>query len=129
MIRPMNTGIVESSSATTKPAANNAVNRPFACRAKCQKNAMKPGGGSVRSGVSVGFKSRSKSANMGLLATGRARGRCRQGLGARCDPQCIGSKRAGRGASCREYDEGAETALLCGHEAQDAAGGVVGGEP
>ena len=29
-MRPMNTGIVESSSATTKPAANSAANRPFA---------------------------------------------------------------------------------------------------
>ena len=45
-MRPMKTGMVESSSATTKPAANNATNRPFAWRAKCQKKAMKPGGGS-----------------------------------------------------------------------------------
>ncbi len=63
-MRPMNTGMVESSSATTKPAANNAANRPFAWRAKCQKKATKPGGGSACSGGSVGFNSRSKSENM-----------------------------------------------------------------
>src|SRR5262249_44894079 len=49
-IRPMNTGTVESSSATTNPAANNAANRPFAWRAKRQKNTTKPGGGPHRSG-------------------------------------------------------------------------------
>jgi hypothetical protein len=34
--RPMNTGIIESSNATTNPTANSAANRPFAWRAKCQ---------------------------------------------------------------------------------------------
>lgn len=34
--RPMNTGISSSSNATTKPMANSAMNRPFACRMKCQ---------------------------------------------------------------------------------------------
>src|SRR5262245_61980911 len=63
-IRPMNTGTVESSSATTNPAANNAANRPFAWRAKCQKNATNPGGGTACSGDSVGLNSRSKSENM-----------------------------------------------------------------
>src|SRR5262252_6554071 len=69
-MRPMNTGMVESSNATTKPAANNAANRPFAWRAKCQKNATKPGGGSVRSGVSVGFNRRSKNENMAQARNG-----------------------------------------------------------
>src|SRR5262249_25250007 len=32
-MRPMNTGMVESSSATTRPAANKAANKPFAWRA------------------------------------------------------------------------------------------------
>src|SRR5207244_912707 len=73
--RPMITGIMESSSATTKPAANKAMNRPFAWRAKCQKNAMKPGGGSATPGVSVGFRSRSKNENMACkLENGRPRG-------------------------------------------------------
>jgi len=45
-ILPMNTGMVESRSATSRPAANKAANRPFACRAKCQKKATKSGGGS-----------------------------------------------------------------------------------
>jgi hypothetical protein len=31
--RPMNTGIIESSTATTKPAANSAMNNPLAWRA------------------------------------------------------------------------------------------------
>jgi len=33
MMRPMNTGISESSSASAKPAANRPANRPLACRA------------------------------------------------------------------------------------------------
>ena len=33
---PMNTGMVTSSSATTKPAANKPMNKPLAWRAKCQ---------------------------------------------------------------------------------------------
>ncbi len=33
---PMKTGIITSISATAKPAANSAVNGPFAWRAKCQ---------------------------------------------------------------------------------------------
>src|SRR6516225_9320084 len=53
-----------STSAITKPAANKAANRPFAWRAKCQKNAVKPGGGSACSGGSVGFNSRSNRENM-----------------------------------------------------------------
>src|SRR5262249_43754157 len=69
-MRPMNTGMVESSSATTKPAGTTAPNRPSACRAKCQKNATKPGGGSVRSGVSVGFNRRSKKENMAIARNG-----------------------------------------------------------
>jgi hypothetical protein len=36
MIRPMNTGIIESSSATRNPVMNSATNRPLAWRAKCQ---------------------------------------------------------------------------------------------
>ena len=35
-MRPMNTGISESSSASAKPAANSPANRPLAWRAKCQ---------------------------------------------------------------------------------------------
>ncbi len=34
--RPMNTGMSESSSATAKPATNSPMNKPLACRAKCQ---------------------------------------------------------------------------------------------
>jgi hypothetical protein len=64
MMRPMNTGMVESSKATTSPAANKAANRPFAWRAKCQKKAIKPDGGAACSGGSVGFNSRSKRENM-----------------------------------------------------------------
>src|SRR5262249_40961370 len=68
-------GMVESSSATTKPAANKAANRPFACRAKCQKKAAKPGGGAACSGGSVGFNSRSNSENMAQARNAsRARG-------------------------------------------------------
>ena len=74
-MRPMNTGMVESSSATTKPAANRAANKPFAWRAKCQKNATKPGGGSACSGGSVGFNSRSKSENMAQTQVASARRR------------------------------------------------------
>ncbi len=74
-MRPMNTGMVESSSATTKPAANRAANTPFAWRAKCQKNATKPGGGSACSGGSVGFNSRSKSENMAQTQVASARRR------------------------------------------------------
>jgi hypothetical protein len=33
---PMNTGIIESSNATTNPTANSAANRLLAWRAKCQ---------------------------------------------------------------------------------------------
>ena len=33
---PMNTGMVELSSATIKPATNSAANSPLAWRAKCQ---------------------------------------------------------------------------------------------
>ena len=86
-MRPMKTGMVESSSATTKPAANNATNRPFAWRAKCQKKAMKPGGGSASSGKSVGFSSRSNSENMARARNG-ARPHCDAMRGAvkRCDP-------------------------------------------
>ena len=35
-MRPMNTGMVESSRATIRPATNSAANRPLAWRAKCQ---------------------------------------------------------------------------------------------
>ena len=86
-MRPMKTGMVESSSATTKPAANNATNRPFAWRAKCQKKAMKPGGGAASSGKSVGFSSRSNSENMARARNG-ARPLCDAMRGAvkRCDP-------------------------------------------
>src|SRR5258705_7142120 len=70
-IRPMNTGTVESGSATTNPAANKAANRPFAWRAKCQKYATKPGGGTACSGGAVGFNSRSKSVNMAPNSKGQ----------------------------------------------------------
>src|SRR6266566_2537744 len=80
-MRPMNTGMVESSSATTKPAANKAANRPFAWRAKCQKNATKPGGGTACSGDSVGLNSRSKSENMAPTRKGqRARADATDGV-------------------------------------------------
>ena len=36
MMRPMNAGMLESSTATMKPATNSAANRPLAWRAKCQ---------------------------------------------------------------------------------------------
>src|SRR5437764_6739955 len=70
-IRPRNTGTLESRSATTKPAANKAANRPFAWRAKCQKNATKLGGGTACSGDSVGLNSRSKSENMAPTRNGQ----------------------------------------------------------
>jgi hypothetical protein len=35
-MRPMNSGIMVSSSATQKPATNSAANSAFAWRAKCQ---------------------------------------------------------------------------------------------
>ena len=63
-MRPMKMGIVESSSATMKPAANSPANSPLDWRAKCQKNATNPGGGVACSGVSVGFNKRSNSLNM-----------------------------------------------------------------
>src|SRR3954463_5653570 len=89
-MRPMKTGMVESSSATTKPAANNATNKPFAWRAKCQKKAMKPGGGSASPGKSVGFSSRSNSENMARARNG-ARPLCDAPRGAveRCDPSVL----------------------------------------
>src|SRR6266404_2007870 len=95
-MRPMNTGMVESSSATTKPAANKAANRPFACRAKCQKNAVKPGGGAACSGGSVGFNSRSNSENMAQARNAsRARGDATRGAVKRARIALIGSDAAG----------------------------------
>ena len=88
-----------------KPAANSPANSPLDWRAKCQKNATKPGGGVACSGVSVGFNKRSNSLNMtqaggptgttALVAPSR---------GATPHFPFIGSGRAGRGTSCRHYD-------------------------
>src|SRR5215831_11038110 len=96
-MRPMNTGMVESSSATTKPAANNAANTPFAWRAKCQKNATKPGGGTACSGGwSVGFNSRSKSENMAQARNAsRARDDATRGAVRRARITLIGSDAGG----------------------------------
>src|SRR5262249_56496792 len=98
-MRPMNTERVESSSATTKPAANNAANRPFAWRAKCQKNATKPGGGAACSGGwSVGFNSRSKSENMAQARNAsRARDDATRGAVRRARLTLIGSDGGGGG--------------------------------
>src|SRR5436305_13725022 len=72
-IRHKNTATLEPRSATTKPAANKAANRPFAWRAKCQKNATKLGGGTACSGDSVGLNSRSKTENMAPTRNGQRR--------------------------------------------------------
>jgi hypothetical protein len=63
-MRPMNQGTALSVSAISISITNRAVNSHFAWRAKCQKNAMSPAGGSGCSGVSVGRSSLSNRANM-----------------------------------------------------------------
>src|ERR1700674_3251018 len=53
-MRPMNQGTALSVSATNNSTTNRATNSHFAWRAKCQKNAMSPAGGSGCSGEAVG---------------------------------------------------------------------------
>ena len=67
-MRPMNTGIIESSSATTKPAMNRPMNRPLAWRAKCQKKPTSPGGGSGCCGNVGRLQQPLKQAKHGTLA-------------------------------------------------------------
>src|SRR5271156_5093256 len=62
--RPMNQGTALSDSATQSSTTNKAANSHFAWRAKCHRKAIRPGGGSGFSGVAVGVKNRSKSANI-----------------------------------------------------------------
>src|SRR5262249_36076768 len=123
-MRPMNTGMVESSSATTKPAANNAANRPFACWAKCQKNATKPGGPPARGGVSAGSNRRSKNVNMA---------QARNGSSPRPAP-FVASRRgttlvhlSDRGEGVEEYRGGSVTACnISATAARDCASDVDG---
>ncbi len=63
-MRPMNQGTALSVSACSISITNRAANSHLAWRAKCQKNAMSPAGGSGCSGVSVGRSSLSNRANM-----------------------------------------------------------------
>src|ERR1051326_1890335 len=62
--RPMNQGTALSDSATRSSTTNKAANSHFAWRAKCHRKAISAAGGSGRSGVAVGFRNRSKSANI-----------------------------------------------------------------
>src|ERR1700743_3036972 len=63
--RPMNHGTALSLSATHSSATNKAANSHFAWRAKCHRNAIKPGGGSGVCGALVGVRNCSKKANIG----------------------------------------------------------------
>src|ERR1700722_16378431 len=63
--RPMNHGTALSLSATHRSATNKAANSHFAWRAKCHRNAIRPGGGSGFCGGLVGFRNLSKKANIG----------------------------------------------------------------
>src|SRR5262252_53523 len=63
-MRPMNQGTALSVSATNNSTTNRATNSHFAWRAKCQKNAMSPAGGSGCFGESVGRNNVSNRANM-----------------------------------------------------------------
>ena len=60
----MNQGTAASVSATKNSITNNAMNSGLACRAKCHRNPISPAGGSGCSGVAVGFRNRSKRANI-----------------------------------------------------------------
>ena len=63
-MRPMNHGTALSVRAWNISITNRATNSHLAWRAKCQKNASSPAGGSGCSGVSVGRSSFSNRANM-----------------------------------------------------------------
>ena len=63
-MRPINQGTALSVSATNDSTTNRATNSHFAWRAKCQKNAMSPAGGSGCFGGSVGRNNVSNRANM-----------------------------------------------------------------
>jgi hypothetical protein len=63
-MRPINQGTALSVSATNNSTTNRATNSHFAWRAKCQKNAMRPAGGSGCFGESVGRNNVSNRANM-----------------------------------------------------------------